>query len=268
MSDARRPRSDDPRRRPRAAGAGGHDGSTSADEARRARSTLPKDEARRRYVDIGELVVLEQIRQDSELLDEAAIAVGPFARLDAGAVAAHDGKTRGAITNLFGSQIAFQAATMALALEAGDWIEQLEYPAPEDHATVAEWLDALLEGESARGPQRGSEPAVTYGSLWALWLSAVPYGLWSERVQAPSMDEHVMWVARLERELEDALTHFGLTLRDDTTITDLAGGLASLIEGVWLNQCLTTRHPSDPSKPISAMMRRSGLLLLRGAIVA
>ena len=97
------------------------------------RSTLPKDEARRRYVEIGELKVLEQIKRDSELLDEQAIPIGPFARLDANAVAAHDGKTRGAITNLFGSQAAYQAETMALALSAGDWIERLEYPAPADH---------------------------------------------------------------------------------------------------------------------------------------
>ena len=239
--------------------------STLPTEGARRRSTLPKDEARRRYVEIGELVVLEQIRRDSELLDRAAIAVGPFARLDAGAVAAHDGKTRGAITNLFGSQAAFQAGTMALALEAGDWIERLEYPAPKDFASAEEWLDAVLEGESARGPRPGAEPEVSYASLWALWLSAVPYGLWSERVQGPSMDEHAIWVARLERELTGALEHFGVALREGTTATDLAGALASLIEGVWLNQCLTTRHPSDPSQPIAAMLVRSGRLLWRGA---
>ncbi len=93
-----------------------------------ARSNLPRDEARRRYVDAGELAVLEQIRIDSGTLDERSIAVGPFSRLDAGVVAAGDGKTRGAITNLFGSQAAYQAETMELALSAGDWIEQLVLP--------------------------------------------------------------------------------------------------------------------------------------------
>ena len=76
---------------------------------------------------------------------------------------------------------------------------------------------------------------------------------------------HVMWVARLERELTGALEHFGVALREGTTVTDLAGALAGLVEGVWLNQCLTTRHPSDPSEPISAMLVRSGRLLWRGA---
>ena len=119
------------------------------------------------------------------------MAVGPFARLDANAVAAHDGKTRGAISNLFGSQAAFQAETMALALSAADWIERIEYPAPADFPTADAWLDAFLAGESARGPVHGGEPVVDYGTLWALWLSAVPYGLWSEQVSRPSMDEHL-----------------------------------------------------------------------------
>ena len=48
------------------------------------RSTLPKDEARRRYVEIGLVAALEQIKRDSELLDRRSTAVGPFARLDAG----------------------------------------------------------------------------------------------------------------------------------------------------------------------------------------
>ena len=93
-----------------------------------AARTLPKDEARRRYVEMGQLAALQQIKRDSEALDRRSIAVGPFARLDAGAVAERDGKTRGVISHLFGSQAAFQAETMERALDAGDWIEQLELP--------------------------------------------------------------------------------------------------------------------------------------------
>jgi AcrR family transcriptional regulator len=232
---------------------------------RRVRSTLPKPAARQRYIEIGELVVLEQIRNDAERLDTERIAVGPFASLDANLVAALDGKTRGAITNLFGSQAAFQAETMALALEAGDWIERLEYPAPSDFPTVETWLDALLGGESARGPVHGSEPRVDYGFLWALWLSAIPYGLWSEQIRQPSMEEHVLWLGRLSEVIEAAIRHFDVDLRDGTTVDDLAVAFAGLIEGSWLNQCLTTRHPTDPSEPIATVMRRSGHMLWRGA---
>jgi hypothetical protein len=230
-----------------------------------ARSTLPRDAARQRYVEMGELAALEQIRRDSEALDDRALAVGPFARLDATTVAARDGKTRGAITNLFGSQAGFQAETMALALSAGDWIERIEFPEPGAFATAEEWVDALFAGESARGPQHGAEPSVGYGPLWALWLSAVPYGLWSERIAGPSMEEHVQWVARLEQVFAGALEHFGMRLRSGTTVNDVAAASASLVEGVWLNQCLTTRDPFDARRPIAAALRRAGLLLWRGA---
>jgi hypothetical protein len=138
-------------------------------------------------------------------LDEHAIAVGPFARLDANAVTARDDKTRGAITNLFGSQAAFQAETMARALSAGDWIERIEHPDPAAYDNADEWVDALFAGESERGPHHDAEPAVSYAFLWALWLSAVPYGLWSERISAPSMDEHVQFVRRLEAAFANAL---------------------------------------------------------------
>ena len=98
-------------------------------QARVARRSA-RHEARHRYVEIGELVALEQIKTDSEALDAGSVAIGPFARLDANTVAARDGKTRGVITNLFGSQAAFQAETMALALSATDLIEQIVYPRP------------------------------------------------------------------------------------------------------------------------------------------
>jgi hypothetical protein len=65
--------------------------------------------------------------------------------------------------------------------------------------------------------------------------------------------------------LADALGHFDLTLREGTTVGDLAAALASLIEGVWLNQCLTARHPSEASEPIATVLRRSGRLLWLGA---
>jgi len=73
-------------------------------------------------------------------------------------------------------------------------------------------------------------------------------------------------VATLRLVLEAGLAHFALTTRADTTIDDLANGLASLIEGVWLNQCLTDRHPTMPSEPIATSLLRAGRLLWRGAV--
>jgi len=216
---------------------------------------------------MGGLVVLEQIQKDSQLLGDKPIAVGPFARLDAEDVAAHDGKTRGAITNLFGSQAAFQAETMALALDASEWVARIKFPVPADFEDANAWFDALLAGESARGPAHGAKPVVNDGFLWALWLGALPYGIWSEEVAKPSMAEYVQTVGRLEEAITIALEHFGLAMREDTSVNDLACAVASLIEGVWLNQCLTKRHPCDRSEPVSTLLRRGGLMLWRGAAV-
>ncbi len=226
---------------------------------------MSRHEARQRYIGIGELVALEQIRTDSEELDSGSVAIGPFSRLDANAVAARDGKTRGVITNLFGSQAAFQAETMALVLSATDLIEQIEFPRPQDHSNADEWVDAFFASEAGRGPAHGAEPAAGYSALWVLWLSAVPYGLWSESIAGPSVDENRTWIARLEATFQDAIGHYGLTMRPDTTVGDLAVAVAGLVEGLWLNQCLTIRHPTDPSEPIVTAMLRSGRLLWHGA---
>jgi hypothetical protein len=236
------------------------------DKPRRQRSTLSKSEAQRRYMEIGSLAVLEQIRLDAGRLDNKAIAIGPFSRLDAETVAAREGKTRGAITNLFGSQAAYQIATMDLALDAGAWSDAGVTPAPAEFATAEEWLDALLAWLSARGPRHGAEPELNYAALWTLWLGAVPYGLWSERVAHLSMEEYERWVAQLESLFCTALAHFGLALRDGVSLSDLAGSTASLTEGVWLNQCLTRAHPLRKDEPIAKALLRAGRLLWHGAI--
>jgi hypothetical protein len=237
------------------------------EKQKRGRSNLPQSDARNRYARMGSLAVLEQIQEDSQLLKDQAIAVGPFTRLDAGTVAAKDGKTRGAITNLFGSQTAFQAAAMAVALDATEWFARLKFPAPVDFADGEAWFDALLSGEATRGPAHGVKPAVTDGFLWAQWLSAVPYGLWSDQIAKPSMAEFMQTVGRLEQAIRAALEHFGLMMGDDNSVSDLACATASLIEGSWLKQCLTKRHPLDKSEPAATLLRRSGRMLWRGAVV-
>ena len=162
------------------------------------------------------------------------------------------------ISHLFGSQAAFQAETMARALDAGDWIEQPELPPRPTIPTPARGWRRCSPAESARGPRHGARPKVDYAALWALWLSTVPYGLWSERVSTPSMEEHVQWVEKLEGAFAEAIEHFGLRLREAVTLTDLAGAAASLIEGAWLNQCLTATPSSRPGEPSEAFLRRSG----------
>lgn len=233
---------------------------------RRKRSALPKDAARLRYLQIGALAALEQIRHDAQALDVDAMAIGPFARLDAGAVAAREGKTRGAITNLFGSQAAYQAATMSMALDAGEIAELADWPDPADFADAGAWVEAFFASQSAAGPQHGAEPATTYASLWVLWLGAVPYGVWSERVAAPSIMEFDRRLVQLEAVFAEALARFGLSLRPGATLADLAAASASLIEGVWLNQCLTRTDPRNRERPIADILVRAGRLVWNGAV--
>ena len=156
---------------------------------------------------------------------------------------------------------------MALALNTGSSSSGSSTRTPPRSPRPTSGWTRFFAGESARGPAHRAEPEVTYASLWALWLSAVPYGLWSERASVPSIAEQLQHVEHLEDVLDSALDRFHLKLREGTTLRDLASALASLVEGVWLNQCLTRRHPSDPSEPIATLLRRSGRLLWLGATV-
>ncbi|MFN0194124.1 MAG: hypothetical protein ACKVP5_19470 [Aestuariivirga sp.] len=230
------------------------------------RSTAPKDKLRKRYVELGQLAALQQVRKDARLLDAGKIAVGPFARLDVSAVAARRGKSRGAINNLFGNQARFQAETMALAMNASHLIAGIRYPDPADFASADAWADAFFAGQSARGPVHGAKPAVNYAFLWVLWMSTLPYAMWSESTTQQNLEEHVLWLKQMETVFERALAHFGLSLKPGVTITDLACASASVIEGVWINQCLTTLHTRDPNESIATLLRRSGLMLWRGAV--
>jgi hypothetical protein len=231
----------------------------------RKRSTLPRDAARLRYSERGALVVLRTIREDAAALDRDQLAIGPFARLDAGSLAASEGKTRGAVSNLFGSQAALQRETMARVLEATDLVEAADYPQPEEHASADAWVDAFFAAEAARGPDHRGRPALDYASLWTLWLAAVPYGRWSERVARPSLEEFSDSVAALEPLLQRALDRFELQLEEGTTLADLATAIVNLVEGAWLNQCLTRDHPVLPATPIEAALQRAGRMLWRGA---
>ena len=230
------------------------------------RSTLAAPDARRRYREVGGIAALQQIAQDAASLDEAPFAIGPFARLDAGAVAARDGKTRGAITNLFGSQAAFQVEVMGLVLDAEATSEVLGLPDPEHFASAEAWVDALFAEQAAQGPRHGEAPEMGYAALWALWLGTVPYGLWSERVAEPSMDEFRRRVGQIEGAFGAALERFGLRLREGVALSDLACGAVNLIEGAWLNQCLTAAHPLRSNEPVPEALIRAGRLLWRGAV--
>ncbi len=237
---------------------------------RRRRSLLPPDEARKRYVRAAESVILRQIQADGDRLDQdddsQSVAVGPFAKLSAEEVAASaDGKSRGAITNLFKSQRQFQLQAMALVLEDPE-VDVAAPPDPAGFAHASAWIDALAIEESDRGPHHGMEPTPGYGLVWALWLSQVPYGVWSRRIAAPSMREFRHSADRLANlGIVPALERFSLEVRPPWDVLDVATAIASAIEGVWLNQALTGEHPTRQHTPAVDAMRNALRMVWDGA---
>jgi hypothetical protein len=111
--------------------------------------------------------------------------------------------------------------------------------------------EGFPDSQGRKGPQGTTRKEE---GIWFAGLKTVVRKDFGVPVPRPPQSEH-----------EGALEHSGLSLREGTSVNDLACALASMIEGVWLNQCLTRRHPSDPSEPIATVLRRSGRLLWLGA---
>jgi hypothetical protein len=110
------------------------------------------------------------------------------------------------------------------------------------------------------------EPATGYALDWALWLSQVPYGIWSERIAHPSMREFRHTAARLETDsIRPALDRFGVEVRPPWTELDLATAMSSLVEGAWLNHCLSTEHPTRPDSDATRALRDGLWMLWQGA---
>ena len=236
----------------------------------RNRSPLSREDARSRYLQLAETALLAKIRLDALRLDreddERRVAVGPFARLNAEEVAASaDGKSRGAITNLFKSQRQFQLEAMALVLDDPN-VDASVPPDPREFDEPREWIEAVASAESERGPLHGMEPAESYATSWVLWLSQVPYGVWSERIAAPSMREFRHSAERVEQELvRPALERFGLEPRPPWTPLDVAGAFISLREGLWLNQCLSREHSTRAGVDRAEAARTALTMLWQGA---
>ena len=218
---------------------------------------------------MGELAALEQIREDSETLD-AAIDRGrpvraPRRRRRRGpATARRAARSR----NLFGSQAAFQAETMASALERRRLDREARRPRTRPTSRPRRRGSTPARRRvGARAAARRRSRRCDYGFLWALWLE---HGALRPVERARPRAEHgrARPAAAPARggHRRGARSTSALRLRADTTLDDLACAIASMIEGVWLNQCLTTQHPTDPDEPIATVLRRSGRLLWRGAV--
>ncbi len=195
--------------------------------------------------------------------DERRVAVGPFARLSAEQVASLDeGRSRGAITNVFKSQRRFQLEAMALALE-DPGVDSIGPPDPRGFADPTAWIEAVAAAEHTRGAHpRGGDARGLRSGLGAVGSDRCRTGSGASTIAEPSMSEFRHSAERFERDaIRPALAHFGLETRSPWTPMDLATAMRSMIEGLWLNQCLTREHPTSPGTP-SVQGIRDGLRML------
>ena len=68
------------------------------------------------------------------------------------------------------------------------------------------------------------------------------------RVAGRASTEHAEWPRRLEAVLGHGPRPLRARAPRGMPLTDLASAVANLIEGAWLNQCLTSRHPADEQR--------------------
>lgn len=154
---------------------------------------------------------------------------------------------------------------MALVLEDPN-VDAAVPPDPRAFDEPRAWIEAVASAESERGPLHGMEPAESYAMRWVLWLSQVPYGVWSERIATPSMREFRHSAERLEAELvRPALARFELEPRPPWTSLDIASAIVSLREGLWLNQCLSDDHSTRPGVDPAEAARTALTMLWQGA---
>jgi hypothetical protein len=79
----------------------------------------------------------------------------------------------------------------------------------------------------------------------------------SEAIAEPSLDENRTWLTRLAGVFVEAIDHFGMKLRTGVTVGDLACAVAGVVEGLWINQYLTTpdRPEVTPGRTLRAVRR-------------
>ena len=178
------------------------------------RSTLPKDEARRRYVEIGELVALEQIRKDAKLLDERrsrsarSPASTPTPSPPATARRAARSPTCSAARPPSRPRRWRWRSTRASGSSGSS--------SPPRRLSRRRGLVRRRASPASRraGPRTAPSRPSTTGSCGRCGSAPCPTASGASSVPGPSMEEYVQWLRRLEAILGDALDHFGLTLRE------------------------------------------------------
>ncbi len=163
------------------------------------RSTLSSRQARQRYVELAELAVLEQIQRDAETLDRESIAVGPFAaprRERGGGQGWQDPRRRSATCSGARRPSRPRRWRWPSPRATGSSTSSTRHPATTRRPTPGSTPSSRPSRRVVR--IAASIPTVVLRLPLGDLAQPVPYGLWSERIRQPSMEEHVQWLDRLE----------------------------------------------------------------------
>jgi hypothetical protein len=99
------------------------------------------------------------------------------------------------------------------------------------------------------------------------WLGLIPYGLWSKAIAEPSLDEYRHRVQIVADDLISlALAQFDLQLAKPHSLTDLASAFVTLVEGHWLNACLSPKDPVNQTRSLEAALATALKMLFAGAV--
>jgi len=219
------------------------------------RERLPRKVAEARYLDTGLDLLLESVRDRAQQLDRALVAdgpdgsapdiPGPVADVTAHAVADQLGKTRGAITNIWGSQQQFHLALLKKLLTSTDNLGAI----PDRHETeelvdsiddVASAVSVFADGELERGPRPDPDldnltNSQLWGSLFLTELAYYPYAQWSARVRKLIHDGNENYLDQLVNNFyQPGLDGLGRREHPNLRYHDLARILYALTMGFWL----------------------------------
>ena len=98
--------------------------------------------------------------------------------------------------------------------ECGDWIEQIEFPAPPTSRPPMRGSTPSSPA-SRRGGRHGAKPTVNYGFLGRCGSAPCPTACGASRSASPAWKSTCSGSKRLEEVFEQALDHFGMTSRGD-----------------------------------------------------
>jgi len=183
----------------------------------------------------------------------------------ANAVARAHGKTRGAISQPVRQPGSLPGRNAGAGAQRGRVGRAGQVSRRRSTSPRRRLVRRRMAGQAARGPCMAPSPPSTTGSCGR--SGSAPYPTACERRGLAAQHERNTcsgcgaWSGYSPRRSN----HFGRALRAARRSRSRRA-VASLIEGLWLNQCLIKAPPLRPAEPIATLLLRSAACLWRGRV--